>query len=179
MGLFGQNPESSAPYPAADQGAYANEQYAPPQPTLPRTDSSFAHQLRTYRPPPRQAAPILTKLPGKDTEHMAMLLHMSQTIERTPWWNILAAGFTWMLLAGFIVLPGTYTDFQSNIQKSDIIKAAEEDQSNVGNKILTSIANVGLLGVAVALCAIGAAGIVTLLVWWRKNYIWIINKVLM
>lgn len=128
-----------------------------------------------YRPPQRQARAILEKAPEQETEYMGMLLHQSQVIEKRPYWNIVAAGCTWILLAGFIVLPGTYTNFQ----KSDIIKTAQENQSNLGNKILASIANIGLLIVAGILCGVGVLGITGLWVKWRANYIWLINKVLL
>ena len=100
---------------------------------------------------------------------MGMLLHQSQVIERRPYWNILAAACNWILLAGFIVLPGTYT----KLQKSDII------QSNLGNKISTSDAHTGLLVVAAILCAVGVLGIMGLWLKWRANYIWLVNKVLL
>ncbi|ERF69233.1 hypothetical protein EPUS_01190 [Endocarpon pusillum Z07020] len=128
-----------------------------------------------YRPPTRQARAILEKAPAQETEYMGMLLHMSQVIEKRPYWNILAAACTWILLAGFIVLPGTYTNFQN----SDIIEAAKKDQSNVGNKILASIANIGLLIVAAILCGVGVLGVTGLWLKWRANYIWLINKVLL
>ena len=128
-----------------------------------------------YRPPTRQARAILEKAPAQETEYMGMLLHMSQVIEKRPYWNILAAACTWILLAGFIVLPGTYTNFQN----SDIIEAAKKDQNNVGNKILASIANIGLLIVAAILCGIGVLGVTGLWLKWRANYIWLINKVLL
>ena len=122
-----------------------------------------------YRPPPRRARAILEKAPAQETEHMGMLLHQSQVIERRPYWNILAAACNWILLAGFIVLPGTYT----KLQKSDII------QSNLGNKISTSDAHTGLLVVAAILCAVGVLGIMGLWLKWRANYIWLVNKVLL
>ncbi len=128
-----------------------------------------------YRPPPRQARAILEKAPDQETEYMGMLLHQSQVIERKPYYNILAAGCTWILLAGFIVLPGTYTNFQN----SDVIKAAAKDQSNLGNRILASIANIGLVIVAGVLCGFGLLGIGGLWLKWRANYIWLINKVLL
>lgn len=106
---------------------------------------------------------------------MGMLLHQSQVIEKQPYWNILAAGCTWILLAGFIVLPGTYTNFQN----SDIIQAAQKDPTNVGNQILASVANIGLLIVASILCGLGLLGITGLWLRWRANYIWLINRVLL
>jgi hypothetical protein len=193
MGLFSKEPKGPAPYPTEDQTPYPNDEQAayyqePPypmsDPSLSRVDSGYsdsssnrskAQRLREYRPPPRQARAILEKAPTQETEYMGMLLHQSQVIEKTPIWNILAAAFTWILLAGFIVLPGTYTNFQN----SDIIKTAEQDQNNLGNKILTSVAHTGLLIVAGALTGIGLLGITGLWLKWRNNYIWLINKVLL
>jgi hypothetical protein len=192
MGLFNNDSPGPAHHGMEDQAAYANVQYPsdspfhpsypPPAPALPRTDSAFSqssskknNRLMDYRPPHRQARAILEKAPDRETEYMGMLLHQSQVIEKRPYWNILAAAFTWILLAGFIVLPGTYTNFQ----KSDVIKAAQQDQSNVGNKILASIAHVGLLIVAGILCGIGFLGVMGLWLKWRENYIWLINKVLL
>lgn len=128
-----------------------------------------------YRPPTRQARAILEKAPNQETEYMGMLLHMSQVIEKRPYWNILAAACTWILLAGFIVLPGTYNDFQ----KSKFIEDAKADQSNAGNKFLASFANIGLLVLAAVLCGIGVLGVTGLWLKWRANYIWLINKVLL
>jgi hypothetical protein len=129
-----------------------------------------------YRPPPRQARAILEKAPSKETEYMGMLLHQSQVIERLPYWNIFAAACTWILLAGFILLPGTY----DRAQKSDIITQAEKDPTNVGNQILLSFKTyLGLLVVAGILCGIGLLGITGLWLKWKANYIWLINKVLL
>lgn len=106
---------------------------------------------------------------------MGMLLHQSQVIGKKPYWNILAAASTWVLLAGFIVLPGTYNNFQ----KSDTLAEAKQDQSDVGNKILASISNIGLLVVASILCGMGILGIIGLWWKWKENYVWFIGKVLL
>ena len=90
---------------------------------------------------------------------MGMLLHQSTVIEKTPLYNILAAAATWLLLAGFIVLPGTYTQ----IAESDIVGAE-------------TFANLGLLVLASVLCGIGCLGVVGLWYKWRRNYSWLINR---
>jgi hypothetical protein len=180
-----------APYPTQDQAPYANEEhvsdqqppYPPSAPAVSRTDSSFSqtpnikkpNRVMDYRPPPRQARAILEKAPAKETEYMGMLLHQSQVIERLPYWNIFAAACTWVLLAGFIVLPGTYTNFQ----ESNLINEAEKDPTNLGNQILLSFKNIGLLIVASLLCGLGLLGITGLWLKWKANYIWLINKVLL
>ncbi len=195
MGLFTKDSTGPSPYPneqylseqqyqqhPSDQQYPSNQQYPSDQqfayqssaPSLPRTGTSL-NRIMDYRPPPRKPGPVLEKGPINQTEYMGMLLNMSNTIERRPYWNILAAACTWCLLAGFIVLPGTYTNFQ----KSDIVEAAKADQSNVKNKIVASIANIGLLIIAAILCGIGILGITGLWLRWRSNYIWLVNKVLL
>jgi hypothetical protein len=182
-----------APYPTQDQAPYANEEYPPDQqalhpPSAPgtsRTDSSFSqtasfkksNRVMDYRPPARQARAILEKAPARETEYMGMLLHQSQVIERLPYWNIFAAACTWILLAGFILPPGTYDNFK----KSDLVNAAEKDPTNVGNQILLSFSksNIAVLVLAGILCGIGLLGITGLWLKWKANYIWLINKVLL
>jgi hypothetical protein len=117
------------------------------------------------------------KQKGKDTEYIRMLLHQTQEIEKRPYWNILAAALTWILLAGFIVLPGTYP----SLQNSELIEAAKKDQSNLGNKILAGVTapGTGLLIVACSLCGLGSLGIIGLWLKWRSNYIWLMNKLLL
>ena len=188
--------DSQAPYGndanpyAADPNAYAshpgaypqNEELAYPDPALNRTDTSFSDtsslekkKRRMPRPPHRQARAILEKAPDQQTEYMGMLLHMSQIIEARPYWNICAAGCTWIMLAGFIVLPGTYTNFKN----SDAVKAAEEGPDNFGNRFLVGIANIGLLIVAAILTGVGVLGVFGLWLKWRQNYIWMINKLIL
>lgn len=190
MGLFKKDPTEPTPYPTEDQAPYtdgqdpATQQRSYPQsdPAYPGTDSSMSqggsnrkNGIMGYRPRLRGLTPKGEEQPKVFTRYMGMLLHQSQVIEKKPYWNILAAALTWILLAGYIVLPGTYTKFQ----KSEIIEAAKQDQSNLGNKILASIANIGLLVVAGILCGVGLLGIVGLWFRWGSNYIWFINKVLL
>ena len=175
----------AAPYPSEhDQAAYSQGPEIPyPDPTFSRTDTSLSSdslasekkRLRMPRAPTRQAREILQRAPEQQTEYMGMLLHMSQVIEKRPYWNILAAGSTWIMLAGFIVLPGTYQNFQD----SEVIKAAQDDPSLLGNRILSSIANIGLLITAVILTSLGALGILGLWFKWRQNYVWMINKLIL
>ena len=90
--------------------------------------------------------------------------------------NILAAVFTWILLAGYIVLPGTFTSFKN----SETYKNTEGDKSKeVQNQILHGIANLPLAAIAGIFCSIGALGMMWLWFLWRDNYIWLINKIFM
>jgi hypothetical protein len=171
--------EEQAPYPDANEPYRSDQQYPypPSESSFSRSDTSFSqnsikkNRIVDYRPPPRQARAILEKAPAQETEYMGMLLHQSQVIEKRPYWNILAAASTWILLAGFIVLPGSFNKIQKSTENSD--------QSNFANHFVASILAKGLLGIASVLCGIGVLAITGLWLRWRANYIWLINKVLL
>lgn len=163
--------------PYSDQPSLDEKLPDPPDPTFSRTDTSHSRSNKRglARIDQKGHEQVSHKAPRVTTVYMSMFLEQSFTIEKNAFYPICAAGATWVLLAGFIVLPGTYTKFQN----SEIIKAAQEDKSNFGNQILAGVAGLKILAVAIYLCGIGLVGIIALWVRWRKNYIWLINKVLL
>lgn len=117
------------------------------------------------------ARPYLARVPSVQTRYMEMLLHLDE-IPRLH--NILAALFTWILLAGFLIVPGTFTSFKN----SSAFKNASENESNdVARAILRSINNIGLLWVSGAFCGAGTLGCLWLWFRWRTNYVWLLNRV--
>lgn len=148
--------QSSHPRPYIPSPATVNQAWAPPrmEPDL----------------PPR---PPMIRVPTTETKYMQMLLHLDR-IPRV--YNFLAGVFTWILLASFLIIPGTFTSFKN----SDIFKNIEnnDDKSNaVAKAIMESAANVGLLWLSGAFCVIGGTGCLFLWARWRKNYVWLVNKV--
>ncbi len=120
---------------------------------------------------PPQRSQVLTRIPSVQTRYMGMLLHLDE-IPRLH--NILAALSTWILLAGFLVVPGTFTSFKT----STAFENADKDNSNaIESAILHSVAHIGLLWVSGACCIIGAIGACSLWIRWRQNYVWLINKI--
>jgi len=89
--------------------------------------------------------------------------------------NILAAAFTWILLAGFIVFPGTFTSFQN----SETFKqaASNSDHNAIEHTILHDVSHLGLLWVAGGCCIFGTLGMCILWFRWRQNYLWLINRI--
>ena len=66
-----------------------------------------------------------------DTQYVNMLLALD-SIPRLH--NMLAGFFTWVLLAGFVLFPGTFTSLQNaNVQAGE-----------VGEKVLGAVAHVPL-----------------------------------
>ena len=107
---------------------------------------------------------ILTRRSTTQTQYVDMLLHL----DKIPMFhNILAAFFTWVLLAGYIVFPVTF---------NKIGKGNTESSNSTAAHALATIRNVHWLYVAAVACGVGVLGCLWL--WWkyRKNYVWVINR---
>jgi hypothetical protein len=99
---------------------------------------------------------------------MNMLLGLD-TIPRLH--NILASFFTWILLAGFVIFPGTFTSLNTLGDNSTI-------QSNhIASDILKSVKHIQLLIIAGICSGIGALGMVWLWWRWRQNFVWLLNRI--
>jgi len=82
--------------------------------------------------------------------------------------HILVGFFTWIILAGFVIFPGTFNELQCSSQDTSCTDdSLDDDQS-------TTIA---LLTIAGTCTAIGAAGMLLLWRLYRKNYVWIVNRI--
>ncbi|KAB5554782.1 hypothetical protein GE09DRAFT_1122344 [Coniochaeta sp. 2T2.1] len=102
------------------------------------------------------------------TRYMAMLLSLDK-IPRLH--NILAALFGWILLAGFIVLPGTFTSI-AKLQRDEPVQ-----QVTGVSDVLNAVQSLPLSVAAAVCCGIGYLGNLWLSIWWRNNYVWLINRV--
>jgi hypothetical protein len=85
---------------------------------------------------------------------------------RTPRYTVSAALFSWLGLAGYLVLPNTFTSLQSSKTLSG---------SKGGQLLQSTVRNVKLLPFAGVLYLIGVAGISRLWYKWRRNYVWLIT----
>lgn len=113
--------------------------------------------------------PTLTRIPSVQTRYMDMLLHLDN-IPRLH--NIMASAATWILLAGYVILPGTFT----TLQDSKVVKNG--GKGNVAEDVVVrAIRNAPLLWVGAIFCVIGAVGMISLWIRWRANYVWLINRI--
>jgi uncharacterized membrane protein YqhA len=102
--------------------------------------------------------------------------YTNMLIEANQRWiilNIWAGISTWLLLAAFVIIPGTFTSFREstlfqNVDQKDTVMLLKE--------ILQSVAHVGLLWVAGLFYIIGLFGYSWLWWIWRRNYIWLNNR---
>lgn len=103
-----------------------------------------------------------------ETEYMLMVLEL----ENIHWsYNFLSSFASWVLLAGYLVIPGTFT----TLQKSENLKSGLRD-GRTGRAILSTIQNPPLVAIACSFLSIGASIMVYLFFRWRHNYFWLINR---
>ncbi|KAE8334762.1 hypothetical protein BDV26DRAFT_287303 [Aspergillus bertholletiae] len=116
-----------------------------------------------------------TTLHRSDTTYTIETRYIQMLLEDIPWfYSILADAAHWALLAGYLVVPGTFTSMQKSLTLNEDLKKTE-----AGQTILNTIQNPPLLAIACFLMVLGA-----LLMFWlswerRNNYIWLINKLFM
>jgi hypothetical protein len=100
---------------------------------------------------------------------MKMLLQLDKIPELH---NILASFFTWLLLAGYIVLPGTVTSLRNS-------RTLADGASKAGKVVVKAVQNLPLLAVAICCCVAGANGMFSLGWVWRVNYVWLVNRLIL
>lgn len=126
---------------------------------------------KSIKPPPSipPSRPSYTTQPSAQTRYVDMLLGMDN-IPRSH--NLFASFSTWILLAGFIVVPGTFVSVEDN---KTLQKGAKN--SKVEHAVLDTVKHASLMWVAGFCCLVGSAGMVWLWWRWRRNYVWLINKI--
>jgi hypothetical protein len=105
---------------------------------------------------------------SKYSRYMNMLLQLDEI----PWWHdILASLCTWLLLAGYVVLPGAFTSIRNSQVLSDEAGAA-------GKAVVKAAQTWPVLLVASICCATGVSGMAWLWYRWKRNYVWLLNKII-
>lgn len=94
-----------------------------------------------------------------------------ESSEMSVRYNVAAAAACWIMLAGFFILPGTFTA----LQRSTIINSTQSDVRQFEN----AVQNISLLPLA-GVCYLAAASTMVYLGYrFRLNYIWISRQLLM
>ncbi|KAJ7678141.1 hypothetical protein DFH06DRAFT_1316920 [Mycena polygramma] len=128
-------------------------------PAAAKTDRT-AFSSRNPAHPPRM---VMQRADSQNTRYMNMLLALDG-IPRLH--NLLAAFFTWILLAGFVLLPGTFTSLRGTSVDNENEKA-----------VIDAVQHVPLFVIAFVCSGVGVLGMLWL--WWRwnQNYIWLNNRI--
>ncbi|CAG8901457.1 unnamed protein product [Penicillium egyptiacum] len=104
--------------------------------------------------------------------HQTRYVRMVVDSDQLPWeYNILASLAHWILLAGYLVIPGTFT----SLQKSDTLKQGLI-KDKTGEAILNTIQNPPLLATACVFFLVGCAIMLWLYWLFQHNYIWLVNR---
>ncbi|KAH8744244.1 hypothetical protein F5883DRAFT_440117 [Diaporthe sp. PMI_573] len=85
-------------------------------------------------------------------------------------YNVAAAAASWFMLAGFFILPGTFT----SIKRSTFLSSSED-----GRRVQSAVQNVPLLPVAGLCYVVAVGGLCTLWRRFRANYIWVTQHILL
>jgi hypothetical protein len=104
------------------------------------------------------------------TRYMTMLLNLD-TIPRLH--NILASFFCWILLAGFVIFPATFTSIGA-LTESELDPLAGDPQAT---EFIDHVKNISLLYIAGFCSGIGAGGMIWLWWRWRANFVWLLNRI--
>lgn len=91
--------------------------------------------------------------------------------------NIFANLFAWMVLVAFVIAPCNFTDFPAD--RSLMVNNSDEASSIplTTAATLKKIPSVPLLAICCASFFLGVLGLLWLAVYWRRNYIWLMNRI--
>jgi hypothetical protein len=129
---------------------------------------SVPRPLQAGKNTPGAEEDAVPQKPSKYSRYMNMLLQLKQI----PWWhNVLASLCTWLLLAGYVVLPGAFTSIRNS-------RVLSEEAGAAGKAVVKAAQTWPVLLVASICCAVGASGMCWLWYRWKKNYIWLLNKII-
>ncbi|KAK3301309.1 uncharacterized protein B0H64DRAFT_438394 [Chaetomium fimeti] len=115
-----------------------------------------------------------------ESPYMNMLL----SLDRIPrMHNILVSFFVWILLAGFVIIPGSFTSSQRK-QEGETVQlpvaapggTGTGTGANAGAKLSLTPANTAALVIGFVCIIAGAFGSAWLALRWRRNYVWLLNK---
>jgi len=84
-----------------------------------------------------------------------------ESSEAPIWCNLAAAAAQWTVLAGFFILPGTFTSLK------------EQPQVIGDSRIASTVVNIPLIPLAGICYAVGVAGLAMLWFKFRLNYMWL------
>ncbi|SPQ22153.1 2a480a41-21f9-4083-ad49-37d2db8d5f7e [Thermothielavioides terrestris] len=107
---------------------------------------------------------------ASQTPYMNMLLSLDK-IPRMH--NILVSVFVWILLVGFVIMPGSFTSLKRKQDGQSVMFPVGEVS---GEKRAITPGNTAAMVVGFACIVAGLFGSAWLALRWRRNYVWLLNK---
>ncbi|KAK4190633.1 hypothetical protein QBC35DRAFT_62027 [Podospora australis] len=154
----------------------------PPKPNRQQTDLSLNKKAALSSSPPPQNNYYSGDPESQQGPYMTMLLSLDK-IPRLH--NILVVFFTFLLLLGFVIIPGSFTSIKRKVEESDagitISLPGQSGQAGAANRdrLLLSKSNTAAMVIGFVLIITGTFGSAWLALRWRRNYVWLLNKLYM
>jgi uncharacterized membrane protein YgdD (TMEM256/DUF423 family) len=113
--------------------------------------------------------------PGETGSAQTPYMNMLLSLDRIPrMHNILVSVFVWILLAGFVITPGSFTSVKRK-QEGQTVEIAVSTRPDAEKLALTP-ANTAAMVVGFVCIIAGTFGSAWLALRWRRNYVWLLNK---
>ncbi|KAK4113936.1 hypothetical protein N656DRAFT_707292 [Canariomyces notabilis] len=99
--------------------------------------------------------------------------------------NILVSFFVWILLAGFVIVPGSFTSLKRRVQDGGTLPPEVGRTGGEIEKFLLTRDNTIAMVIGFVCIGVGAFGSAWLALRWRRdyvglfNYVWLLNKLYM
>lgn len=108
--------------------------------------------------------------PKKHVHHTVYMIQLLESADVSLFESWGVAFAAWLLLAGFVVFPGTFTNIKGIDLSNQAVTGAER-------WLFTKIQNLPLLGVAAVCSGLGALGMIIFWIRWRHNHVLVADKV--
>ncbi|KAG5927866.1 hypothetical protein E4U42_001663 [Claviceps africana] len=92
--------------------------------------------------------------------------------------SALASFFVWLLLAGFLVFPGTFTTIQRSLESKHPPSPSPSTDPNT-DVLLGRAQNIPLLVVAAVAYGLSVVGMAVLALRHADNYVWMLNRLIL
>ncbi|CAI7631181.1 unnamed protein product [Penicillium pancosmium] len=114
-----------------------------------------------------------TDCPSNDKEDQYLRM-LKEEDQMDATYSITASAANWALLAGYLVIPGTFASLQTSKEIEHVLAS-----NKTGRAVFHTIQNPPLLGIACLFLASGIAAMLWLLHFprLRGNYVWLTNKI--
>ncbi|KAK4178356.1 hypothetical protein QBC36DRAFT_234624 [Triangularia setosa] len=133
----------------------------------------------SFSPPTRKntglsySKPLYNNAPPQ-TPYMSILLSLDK-IPRLH--NILSTLFLFLLLAGYVIIPGSFTALsRPPLDPDSAIPINLGSNTTPDKKLLLTRANTATMVIGFVFIIIGTFGTAWLGLKWRRNYVWLLNK---